>query len=758
PDAEFQVVLSKGCSDISWSLDGIAIEESANFLIRASPDGKEHFLTIKNCQVKQSGQKVQFVLNKFNKRNEATLIIEEISKDFLVKVRRPLEDVRTKERESCSFTCGIQISAILSKVNVPLEIKWFKNKEEILNSERYIVTEEIDKNLRTEKLEITNCTLEDCADFVCKIYLKLSEELMPMLESKASLFVKELDAQLLEPLPSCVEIFSGQDLALKCQISKANLPVEWLKDNVKIAGPKYDTIINQIDNDRYSYELIAKSLEFTNSSSRFKLVCRNFQTECKVTVKKPKLEVVEPLEKKIYVDHNQTGVLRTKFSSRIDDDLVRLELYKNSKRIYFSNKSPKYQLIVNENALDFFIKDFGNEDQAKYELKVCTLNDDDNIVQQTECLLNPNDLKVIKQLNHLDINEPQTAKFELTASRPCKCEWYFTQNEDTWKSIVEKGEQNLINLEKILPNDRVSTMSSDSDNSFSLIVEKTKIADSGRYIAVLYSDHANLVFCSAILRVTAVPDDDGESKKPVIVRDLPSEVEGFVSEPFSISLSVKGDNLQIEWFNGEKKVIALMDQVQVVRKDEKCDLVFNFNQPFSFDSGDYFCKVSNGFGAVESRCCRVTIKDPSVQSIEESDSIFETKPRFIEYFSDVYVEPHTEAQFKCKIMGRPEPKVTWFCNCRKLLSHDQKFECLKEADYYTLVVKNIGLDDEGEYSCKASNCKGEASWAANLYLNDCFSRKKVESGCSLVAPNFLRKIRDSTVLQKNTAKLDCFVD
>jgi hypothetical protein len=122
------------------------------------------------------------------------------------------------------------------------------------------------------------------------------------------------------------------------------------------------------------------------------------------------------------------------------------------------------------------------------------------------------------------------------------------------------------------------------------------------------------------------------------------------------------------------------------------------------------------------------------------------------------MEPNTEAQFKCKIIGKPEPKVEWFCNYRKITPND-KFEVLKDdSDHYTLIVKNASTSDEGEYTCKASNCKGETSWSANLYLNESLSKKVVTGKSALVAPNFLRKIKDSTVSEGFPARFDCYID
>ena len=91
---------------------------------------------------------------------------------------------------------------------------------------------------------------------------------------------------------------------------------------------------------------------------------------------------------------------------------------------------------------------------------------------------------------------------------------------------------------------------------------------------------------------------------------------------------------------------------------------------------------------------------------------------------------------------------------------NEKFELLKdENDHYTLIVKNANINDEGEYPCKATNCKGDTSWSANLYLNEIINKKHSSSQKEvLVAPNFLRKIKDSTCSEGCSAKFDCFID
>ncbi len=315
------------------------------------------------------------------------------------------------------------------------------------------------------------------------------------------------------------------------------------------------------------------------------------------------------------------------------------------------------------------------------------------------------------------------------------------------------------------------------DRQLTFQIEQSELDDAGKFTLVL--DQTLKTSC----HVKVVPSEETETKplsppgvSPKILTDLNSSLsEHLTTEPFSVFVVVKNgtdndDNLKVEWFHDEKKLVPLLNQLEKIKLDSGAfKIILNFNTPFVFDSGKYYCKITNQYGQCVSQVANIQIKDPNAAALNEVDdeSMFQTKPRFIEYFSDVYMEADqgAEAQFKCKIIGKPEPKVVWFCNCHKINAQDAKFELIKsdEGDYYTLTVKNVNMNDEGEYTCKASNCKGETSWSANLYLNQNYGSSKtpkqpLEGKENMVAPNFLRKIRDSTVGEGGIACFDCFVD
>ncbi|CAF0740265.1 unnamed protein product [Brachionus calyciflorus] len=744
PDAEFECELSKSCTDVSWLINNNFIEESEKFTFKISEDGKKHVLIIKNCTIGDNKSQICFKLNKNSKQSQAELKVEQISMDYLIKIRRPLVNIERKEDETCNFECDIQLNSILSKINIILIVKWFKNDEEILSNEKYEIKENVEKNIRTETLKINNLYTSDSSEYFCKIYLKNDDDIFFLTESKASLKVREQEAKLLKPLPTNLEVIQGQDFEMECEISKRDLAVEWSKDNSKLLGSNFEIKTYKISEKSFAYNLKIKNPQL-KQSGKYRINFKNIQSECKVIVKEPRLEILKLLDKVIYVKENDTGLLRTEYSNSLESDLIRIEWFKNSKRVYFSNKSPKYQMNISGNKLELLIKNFNREDEAKYELKIYAGDEQYQLTQSTECLLLDDELKILENLSDLNLNESETAQFNLKLSKSCPCEWFYASFE------MQHDLNNFEKLTKIKPSQKIILKNKSEDNSFNLTIKDCKINDTGIYLAVLKAENGDVLTSSARLIV--------KDQSPKIIKDLPSQFEASTTEPFKISVLVKGDNLLVEWFYEEKKVLPLINQIESLKKGELSEFIFNFSQPFTSDSGIYKCRVQNEYGFIESIKCNVQIKDPNAELIDEDESIFHTKPRFIEYFSDVYMEEHTEAQFKCKIIGKPEPKVVWYCNCRKITGNSEKFECLKEADHYTLIVKNVSLSDEGEYTCKASNIKGETSWSSNLYLNESFtSNKNNYLDSNLIAPNFLRKIKDSTVPEGNTARLDCYID
>lgn len=70
----------------------------------------------------------------------------------------------------------------------------------------------------------------------------------------------------------------------------------------------------------------------------------------------------------------------------------------------------------------------------------------------------------------------------------------------------------------------------------------------------------------------------------------------------------------------------------------------------------------------------------------------------------------TNFTLDCKAHGRPKPTVLWYHNGMEILS-DHRKEMKKGG---SLKIRNIGLEDSGNYTCKVSNKFGQLEWTFNV--------------------------------------------
>lgn len=109
-------------------------------------------------------------------------------------------------------------------------------------------------------------------------------------------------------------------------------------------------------------------------------------------------------------------------------------------------------------------------------------------------------------------------------------------------------------------------------------------------------------------------------------------------------------------------------------------------------------------------------------------------PVFLKQISNVEVWQGDVARLSVTVIGSPTPKVQWFFNSVKLMpSMDCKL--VFDGNEHSLILPYAGEQNEGEYTCVASNVHGKTTCSAHLHVRQritgvpCFVREPESVQC-----------------------------
>lgn len=90
-------------------------------------------------------------------------------------------------------------------------------------------------------------------------------------------------------------------------------------------------------------------------------------------------------------------------------------------------------------------------------------------------------------------------------------------------------------------------------------------------------------------------------------------------------------------------------------------------------------------------------------------------PRIITEVTEYETKIQSTAILEAKVIGDPLPNIVWFKNNEEIIENE-RIKIMFEDDIAALVIKNVDVEDEGEYKIMATNNVGSASEIINLLI------------------------------------------
>lgn len=108
----------------------------------------------------------------------------------------------------------------------------------------------------------------------------------------------------------------------------------------------------------------------------------------------------------------------------------------------------------------------------------------------------------------------------------------------------------------------------------------------------------------------------------------------------------------------------------------------------------------------------------------------EFAPEVIDHLMDMTGCEGRKVEFKCTIIGKPEPKITWYKDGDEIIP-TRRTRLSYNDGVSSLFLSDLNLSDAGSYSCKAVNKFGHISTSSDLDIQEVRHRRKKKEGLDL---------------------------
>ncbi|XP_017779518.1 PREDICTED: contactin-like [Nicrophorus vespilloides] len=213
-----------------------------------------------------------------------------------------------------------------------------------------------------------------------------------------------------------------------------------------------------------------------------------------------------------------------------------------------------------------------------------------------------------------------------------------------------------------------------------LVIRNVQVEDEGEYVCRVYNDRASHQN-SVIINVQAEPN----FTIPLTDKHVDSKGElVWTCEAFGIP-----DVNYTWWKNGRQLVMGYMDSEDRTRIKIQDNVLTITDLDDDRDPGMYQCRATN---TLKTRYSSAQLR------------VLSFKPSFKKHplESETYAAEHGNVTIVCKPEAAPKPRFVWKVNGRVIATGGHR----KIMDNGNLIIAPVSRDDEGIYTCTASNQLG----------------------------------------------------
>ncbi|XP_046962552.1 obscurin isoform X6 [Vanessa cardui] len=237
---------------------------------------------------------------------------------------------------------------------------------------------------------------------------------------------------------------------------------------------------------------------------------------------------------------------------------------------------------------------------------------------------------------------------------------------------------------------------------YKLEIDTVDLKDAGNWQCEVINDLGKQTL-QAELKVSPVAD----LRKPIFTAPLEAQ-RVMQREPVTLKAVCTADPLpHVAWLLNGKELTP--DATLVVNEESKelehgikeCTFTLHIPTGRHTDTGIYTVQAKNKYGIGESSARLDILLRPEVEPLK-----------------DITIVPFEEITFITKIRANPIAEVKWSKD-GYVIQPSARHEIIedREAETFKLVIKNVGLEDAGQYSVTATNEIGETTQQAKLNVH-----------------------------------------